>query len=55
FEPKAQSLDEIKKRYREQGYPTSDAEDVARTIVWLLSPDSRPVYGANINVGACPP
>nr|A8C7R7.1 RecName: Full=Chanoclavine-I dehydrogenase easD; Short=ChaDH; AltName: Full=Ergot alkaloid synthesis protein D; Flags: Precursor [Claviceps fusiformis]ABV57822.1 oxidoreductase [Claviceps fusiformis] len=55
FEPKVKTLDEIRKLYREQGYPTSEAEDVARTIVWLLSEDSRPVYGANINVGACPP
>nr|UFQ31688.1 chanoclavine-I dehydrogenase [Claviceps arundinis]UFQ31733.1 chanoclavine-I dehydrogenase [Claviceps arundinis] len=55
FEPKANSLDEIKDMYRSQGYPTGEADGVARTIVWLLSEDSIPVYGANINVGACPP
>nr|AEV21225.1 chanoclavine-I dehydrogenase [Periglandula ipomoeae] len=55
FEPKAKSLNEIQEIYRRQGYSTCEAEDVARTIVWLLSDDSRPVYGANINVGACPP
>nr|AET79196.1 chanoclavine-I dehydrogenase [Claviceps paspali] len=55
FEPNATSLDAIRDIYRRQGYPTCEPEDVARTIVWLLSDDSRPVYGANINVGACPP
>ncbi|KAG6140333.1 putative secondary metabolism biosynthetic enzyme [Claviceps purpurea] len=55
FEPKAKSLDEIKDMYRGQGYPTGEADGVARTIVWLLSEDSIPVHGANINVGACPP
>ncbi|KAG5924164.1 putative secondary metabolism biosynthetic enzyme [Claviceps africana] len=55
FEPRAESLDEIQKLYRDQGYPTSEPDDVARTIVWLLSDESRPVFGANINVGACPP
>ncbi|KAJ0414319.1 short chain dehydrogenase/oxidoreductase CpoX2 [Aspergillus carlsbadensis] len=34
------------------GLDAIEAEDVARTIVWLLSGDSAPVFGANINVGA---
>ncbi|KAG5979912.1 hypothetical protein E4U55_004635 [Claviceps digitariae] len=55
FGPKAQSLVETPKPNGDQGLPTSEADDVARTIVWFLSDDSRPVYGANINVGACPP
>nr|ATW01300.1 EasD [Claviceps gigantea] len=55
FEPQAKSLDDIHTLYQDQGYEILEAEDVARTIVWLLSDDSRPVYGANINVGACAP
>ena len=29
-----------------------NAEDVAPVVVWLLSDDSIPVFGSNINVGA---
>lgn len=32
-----------------------DPDDVARVVVWLLSEDSRSVFGANINVGAALP
>ncbi|KAJ5518667.1 Short-chain dehydrogenase/reductase SDR [Penicillium expansum] len=52
FEPSAKGLDEIRQLYEKQGLPLIEPEDVARTIVWLLTEDSRPVYGANINVGA---
>ncbi|KAJ5598088.1 Short-chain dehydrogenase/reductase SDR [Penicillium hordei] len=52
FEPRAKGLDEIRQLYEKQGLPLIEPEDVARTIVWLLAEDSRPVYGANINVGA---
>ncbi|KFG79550.1 oxidoreductase [Metarhizium anisopliae] len=52
FEPNAKSLDEIQALYASQGLTMCGADEVARTIVWLLSEDSHPVYGANINVGA---
>ncbi|KHN97495.1 oxidoreductase [Metarhizium album ARSEF 1941] len=52
FEPNAKSLDEIRDLYARQGLSMCGADEVARTIVWLLSQDSHPVYGANINVGA---
>jgi chanoclavine-I dehydrogenase len=55
FMPQAKTVDEVKEAYRKEGYPIIQPEDVARTIVWLLSDDSRPVYGANINVGAATP
>ena len=55
FKPKAASLQDIEESYREEGFLVTEPEDVARTIVWLLSDDSRPVYGANINVGASAP
>jgi chanoclavine-I dehydrogenase len=48
-------LDEIEMIYKKENLPLSTPEDVARTIAWLLSEDSYPVYGANINVGACMP
>ncbi|RYP93154.1 hypothetical protein DL770_000728 [Monosporascus sp. CRB-9-2] len=53
FMPNARSLDEVEERYKKEGYGMIQPEDVARTIVWLLSEDSRPVHGASINVGAC--
>ena len=52
FNPTAKTIDEIKEIYAEQGFSLLQPDDVARTIVWLLSEDSRPVYGADINVGA---
>nr|AET10047.1 chanoclavine-I dehydrogenase [Epichloe glyceriae] len=55
FEPNAKSLAEIKSLYERQGLSVVEPEDVARTIVWLLSEDSWPVYGSNINVGASAP
>ncbi|KAI2641172.1 short chain dehydrogenase/oxidoreductase CpoX2 [Xylaria nigripes] len=55
FHPDMQSAGQIQKLYEKEGLPMIGPEDVARTIVWLLSEDSRPVYGANINVGACIP
>ncbi|KAI1214329.1 short chain dehydrogenase/oxidoreductase CpoX2 [Annulohypoxylon truncatum] len=55
FQPAANSIDDIKELYRKEGFSLIEPHDVARTIVWLLSEDSRPVYGANINVGACIP
>ncbi|KAF7589017.1 hypothetical protein BBP40_004844 [Aspergillus hancockii] len=55
FTPNAKTLDEIMEIYRKENFPLIKPEDVARTIVWLLSEDSYPVYGANVNVGACIP
>ncbi|KAI1801856.1 oxidoreductase [Daldinia bambusicola] len=55
FQPTSSSVDDIKVSYQEKGFAVIEPDDVARTIVWLLSEDSRPVYGANINVGACMP
>ncbi|GFF56900.1 chanoclavine-I dehydrogenase [Aspergillus lentulus] len=55
FAPGAKSLAEIEESYKQEGLSLIEPEDVARTITWLLSEDSRPVYGANINVGACMP
>lgn len=42
----------MKKVWKERGWDLISADDVAHTIVWLLSEDSKQVYGANINVGA---
>ncbi|KAJ6061279.1 short chain dehydrogenase/oxidoreductase CpoX2 [Penicillium canescens] len=47
--------DQVEEAYTKEGFAIIEPEDVARTIVWLLSGDSRPVFGANINVGACMP
>ncbi|KAF3492210.1 short chain dehydrogenase/oxidoreductase CpoX2 [Arthroderma uncinatum] len=55
FVPSAKSQEEVEETYKKEGYCVIEAEDVARTIVWLLSEDSRPVFGANLNVGACMP
>ncbi|KAH2160095.1 hypothetical protein KXW33_005316 [Aspergillus fumigatus] len=55
FAPMAKTFEEIEESYKKEGLSLIEAEDVARTIVWLLSEDSRPVFGANINVGACMP
>lgn len=42
---------EVKEAWKNLGLDIVKPEDIARTIVWLLSEDSKPVYGANINVG----
>ncbi|KAJ5612594.1 hypothetical protein N7510_005788 [Penicillium lagena] len=55
FMPEAKTVHEVKEAYSKEGFTIIKPEDVARTIVWLLSEDSRPVYGANINVGAALP
>ncbi|KAJ5374690.1 hypothetical protein N7517_006696 [Penicillium concentricum] len=55
FAPSAKTFEEIEQSYKAEGLTLIEPEDVARTIAWLLSGDSRPVYGANINVGACLP
>ncbi|KAJ5678582.1 hypothetical protein N7462_006826 [Penicillium macrosclerotiorum] len=55
FMPGANTLDEVKETYKKEGYSVIAADDVARTIVWLLSEDSQPVYGVNLNVGAALP
>jgi chanoclavine-I dehydrogenase len=55
FNPKLETVKEIKELYEKDGLPLIQPEDVARTIVWLLSEDSWPVFGSNINVGACVP
>lgn len=49
------SAKEAEEDYAKEGYAIIEPEDVSRTIVWLLSEDSRPVFGANINVGAAMP
>jgi chanoclavine-I dehydrogenase len=51
FLPNAEHMEEVKEIYAKSGFTVIKPEDVARTIVWLLSDDSKPVYGANINVG----
>jgi len=38
--------------WKARGWDMLDPEDVARVVVWLLSEDSKCVFGANINVGA---
>lgn len=52
FVPNAKTSEEFQQSWKSYGMEVIEAEDVARTIVWLLSEDSRPVYSANINVGA---
>ncbi|KAL2802169.1 short chain dehydrogenase/oxidoreductase CpoX2 [Aspergillus granulosus] len=47
--------DNVKKGYLKSGWTSMRPEDVARMIVWLLSEDSKCVFGANINVGAAVP
>jgi chanoclavine-I dehydrogenase len=44
--------DEVKKSYLSSGWSSMGAEDVGRVIVWLLSEESKSVFGSNINVGA---
>lgn len=41
--------------WKRRGWQMMDPDDVARVVVWLLSEDSRSVFGANINVGAALP
>lgn len=38
--------------WKSRGWEVIDADDVARVVVWLLSEDSRSVFGTNINIGA---
>lgn len=52
FLPSAKSDEELEKTMKSYGLGVSQADDIARTIVWLLSEDSAPVFGANINVGS---
>lgn len=52
FIPSAASSTQIQQGWKSQGWNHMSAEDVGRVIVWLLSEESRPVYGSNINVGA---
>jgi chanoclavine-I dehydrogenase len=47
--------DQAKEIYSKEGFTIIKPADVARTIVWLLSEESWPIYGANINVGAALP
>ncbi|KAL3465640.1 Chanoclavine-I dehydrogenase [Aspergillus heterothallicus] len=47
--------DDVKQGYLKSGWTSMRPEDVARVIVWLLSEDSKCVFGANINVGAAVP
>jgi chanoclavine-I dehydrogenase len=53
--PGEKTVEDVKKVYQAEGFQILQPEDIARTIVWLLSEDSRPVHGANINVGATLP
>lgn len=55
FAPNLKTVGEVEESYKKEGYAIIEPEDVARTLVWLLSEDSRSVYGTNINVGACLP
>ncbi|KAF9888590.1 hypothetical protein FE257_008522 [Aspergillus nanangensis] len=52
FVPQAKTEAEMEKAWTSYGLTLITAEDVARTVVWLLSEDSKPVFGANVNVGA---
>lgn len=42
----------MRKVWKERGWDAMSPDDVARVVVWLLSEDSKNVFGANINVGA---
>jgi chanoclavine-I dehydrogenase len=53
--PGLATVEEVKEAYQKEGFSILKPDDVARTIVWLLSEDSFPVYGAHINVGAALP
>ena len=55
FAPNMKTLGEVEESYKKEGFSIGEPDDVARTLVWLLSEDSRPVYGTNINVNACTP
>ncbi|KAJ5378381.1 chanoclavine-I dehydrogenase [Penicillium cosmopolitanum] len=46
------SADQVQEGWIKKGWNLMSAEDVARVVVWLLSDDSIPVFGSNINVGA---
>ncbi|KAL6240264.1 hypothetical protein RBB50_012830 [Rhinocladiella similis] len=51
-----QFMDEkILQGFMDRGWVLMEPTDVARAVVWLLSEDSRPVFGANLNVGAAIP
>ena len=52
FVPIAKSNEEVEKAFEGRDFELSQPDDIARTIVWLLSEDSAPVFSANINVGA---
>ncbi|EXJ56252.1 oxidoreductase [Cladophialophora psammophila CBS 110553] len=41
--------------WKTRGWQMLDPEDVARIVVWLLSEDSKSVFGVKINVGAALP
>ncbi|OQV09724.1 hypothetical protein CLAIMM_13814 [Cladophialophora immunda] len=41
--------------WKSRGWEIIEPDDVARVVVWLLSEDSRSVFGANLNIGAAPP
>lgn len=41
----------MKQEWKERGWDPMTPDDVAHTVVWLLSEDSVRVFGANINVG----
>jgi chanoclavine-I dehydrogenase len=47
--------EDVKNSYLRSGWASMRPEDVAGVIVWLLSEDSKCVFGANINVGAAVP
>ncbi|KAM0797772.1 short chain dehydrogenase/oxidoreductase CpoX2 [Usnea florida] len=55
FAPNMKTIGEVEESYKKEGFSIGEPDDVARTLVWLLSEDSRPVYGTNINVNACVP
>ncbi|EXJ63659.1 uncharacterized protein A1O5_11420 [Cladophialophora psammophila CBS 110553] len=41
--------------WKSRGWKIIEPDDVARVVVWLLSEDSRSVFGANLNIGAALP
>lgn len=55
FIPDMQTSGDIQQGWKDRGFDWMEPEDVARVIAWLLSEDSKSVFGANINVGAALP
>lgn len=52
FIPTAKNAEELEAAWKLHGLGVNTADDIARTIVWLLGKNSRPVFGTNLVVGA---